>query len=165
MKNKSENKAHKTNAMRMLESAHVDYDVKTYEVDEDDLGGMHVAAQMAEPPEQIFKTLVLLGERTGHLVCCIPVNQSLDMKKVARAAGDKKVEMVHMKELFALTGYVRGGCSPLGMKKQFPTYIDETAVLFDRIAVSAGERGEQILVNGEELAGAVGAKLVDLCIE
>lgn len=157
------NKFHKTNAMRLLDSAGVSYDTSSYEVDENDLGGVHVAELLDQPPEQVFKTLVLRGERNGYVVCCIPSNCELDLKKVARAAGDKRVEMIPLKQLLPITGYIRGGCSSLGMKKQFPTYIDETAVLFDRIAISAGERGEQILVNAEELAPVIDAQFADLC--
>ena len=157
-------KLHKTNAMRILDSEGVAYRTATYEVDENDLSGMHVAASLGQDPEQLFKTLVLVGERMGHVVCCIPTNCELDLKKVARAAGDKRVEMLPLKKLTPLTGYVRGGCSPLGMKKRFPTFIDETAVLFDEIYISAGERGEQIIVNGEDLARVVGATFADLCM-
>jgi Cys-tRNA(Pro)/Cys-tRNA(Cys) deacylase len=157
--------ASKTNAMRMLENAGVPYSTATYEVDENDLSGIHVAKQLGEPVEQVFKTLVLVGASGGHLVCCIPVAEEVDMKKAARAAGEKNVEMLPLKHLTEVTGYVRGGCSPLGMKKLFPTYIDETAVLFDAIAVSAGIRGEQIVVNAEQLAAVVGAKFADLTRE
>ena len=99
------------------------------------------------------------GERKGYLVCCIPVDEEVDLKKAARAAGDKKVEMIPMKDLLAVTGYIRGGCSPVGMKKKFPTYIEETAILFDTIAVSAGMRGKQVIVNPEALAEYVGANI------
>lgn len=156
-------KVHKTNAMRLLDTAGLSYRTASYEVDESDLGGAHVAAVLGQPPEQVFKTLVLSGERNGYLVCCIPSNCELDLKKVAKVAGDKRVEMIPMKQLLPLTGYIRGGCSPLGMKKKFPTFIDETAMLFDEIAISAGERGTQIIMNGEQLASFIGAPLVDLC--
>ena len=112
-----------------------------------------------------MSSLVLKGERTGYLVCCIPVDEELDLKKVAKAAGDKKVEMIHMKELLPLTGYIRGGCSPIGMKKKFPTYIEETAVLFDKIAVSAGMRGVQILIDPEQLAAYTEAAFAPLVRE
>nr|WP_283171752.1 Cys-tRNA(Pro) deacylase [Curtanaerobium respiraculi] len=151
--------------MRELESADVPYRSAAYEVDERDLSGMHVALQLGQDPNMLFKTLVLSGERTGYLVCCIPTNADLDLKKAARAAGDKKVEMLPLRKLTAVTGYVRGGCSPLAMKKRFPTFIDETAILYDEIYVSAGERGEQIIVNGEALAELIGAQLVDLIAE
>lgn len=152
----------KTNAMRMLEVAGVAYRTETYEVDESDLSGVHVAAELGQSPDQVFKTLVLLGEKTGHLVCCIPSDCELDLKKVARVAGDKRVEMIPMKTLFDVTGYIRGGCSPLGMKKAFPTFIDESATLFDEIAVSAGERGRQIICEPVALAEACGASFADL---
>lgn len=156
-------KLHKTNAMRLLDSAGIAYRTASYEVDENDLGGVHVAELLGQPAEQVFKTLVLLGDRTGHLVCCVPSNCELDLKKVAKAAGDKRVEMIAMKQLLPTTGYVRGGCSPLGMKRRFPTYFDETAILFDEIAVSAGERGEQIIANPEDLAAVAHATFADLC--
>ena len=109
-----------------------------------------------------YKTLVLKGEKKGYLVCCIPVDEELDLKKVAKAAGDKKVEMIHMKDLLPLTGYIRGGCSPVGMKKRFPTYIEETAILYDRITVSAGQRGVQISVEPDKLAGYLEAEFAPL---
>ena len=152
----------KTNAVRMLEAAGIDFRTAEYEPDENDLSGMHVAQQLGQPPEQVFKTLVLKGEKTGYLVCCIPVNEELDLKKAARAAKDKKVEMIPMKELLPVTGYIRGGCSPIGMKKKFPTFIDETAILFDEIAVSAGVRGAQIIIDPEKLCAYVGAEMTEL---
>lgn len=152
----------KTNAVRMLEAAGIKFRTAEYKVDENDLSGMHVAEQLGQPPEQVFKTLVLKGEKTGYLVCCIPVNAELDLKKAAKAAKDKKVEMLHMKDLLSVTGYIRGGCSPVGMKKKFPTFIDETAILFDEIAVSAGIRGAQIIVEPNALCEYVEAKFVDL---
>lgn len=152
----------KTNVMRLLETAGVAFCTMEYEVDENDLSGVHVAEQLCQPVEQVFKTLVLHGEKTGYLVCCIPVAEELDLKKAARAAGDKKVEMLPMKELFPVTGYIRGGCSPVGMKKKFPTFIDETAVLFDEIAVSAGVRGAQIILNPEDLCAYTEAEFADL---
>ena len=155
----------KTNVMRLLDQAGIAYEAREYEVDEKDLSGSHAADVMVEDHDLVFKTLVLKGERTGHLVCCIPVDEELDLKKAARAAGDKKVEMLPMKDLLGVTGYIRGGCSPVGMKKKFPTYIEETAVLFDRIAVSAGVRGKQILVNPEALAAYVEGEFVPLIKE
>ena len=131
-------------------------------MDENDLSGVHVAAVLGQDVDTVFKTLVLKGEKTGYLVCCIPVAEELDLKKAARAAGDKKVEMIPMKDLLAVTGYIRGGCSPIGMKKKFPTYIEETAVLFDEIAVSAGVRGAQIIINPEQLKEYVGASFAGL---
>lgn len=151
-----------TNAMRLLKAAGIDFETREYEVDESDLSGVHAAEVLGLPPEQVFKTLVLRGEKQGILVCVLPVELEVDLKKLARAAGDKKVEMIHMKELLPLTGYIRGGCSPIGMKKKFPTYFDETAMLFDEIAVSAGQRGVQLIVNPDALAAFVEAGYVDL---
>ena len=116
------------------------------------------------PPEQVFKTLVARGERTGINVFCIPVCFELDLKKAAKAAGDKNMELIHVKELLGLTGYIRGGCSPVGMKKKYPTYIDETCQLYDEIAVSARARGHQMIVPPEPLAALVDAEFADLCI-
>lgn len=148
--------------MRLLDAAGIPYRTMEYEVDENDLSGVHVAQQLGQDPDTCFKTLVLKGEKTGYLVCCIPVAEELDLKKAARAAGDKKVEMLPMKELLPTTGYIRGGCSPIGMKKKFPTYIEETAVLFDEIAVSAGMRGAQIILNPEALRAYVDARFCSL---
>ena len=161
-KNKKAEKVEKTNVMRLLDSAGISYGVKSYEVDENDLSGIHVADQLGQDVETVFKTLVLKGEKTGYLVCCIPVAEELDLKKVAKVAKDKKVEMIHVKDLLPLTGYIRGGCSPVGMKKKFPTYIEETAQLFDEIAVSAGQRGLQVPVNPEELRAYTEAEFVSL---
>ncbi len=141
----------KTNVMRLLDAAKIPYESREYEVDEQDLSGSHAADMMGADHDTIFKTLVLKGEKTGYLVCCIPVDEELDLKKVAKAAHDKKVEMIPMKDLLPLTGYIRGGCSPIGMKKKFPLYIEETAILFDKIAVSAGQRGVQILLSPSDL--------------
>ena len=152
----------KTNAMRMLEAAGIPFRTAEYQVDESDLSGMHVAQQLGQPPEQVFKTLVLKGEKTGYLVCCIPVNEELDLKKAAKAAKDKKAEMIPMKDLLSVTGYIRGGCSPVGMKKKFPTFIDETAVLFDEIAVSAGVRGAQIIISPDDLCRFVNGVMTEL---
>ncbi len=155
----------KTNAMRLLAQAGIPYEVIEYEADEENLAGVHVAEQTGLPAEQVFKTLVARGEKKGCLVFCIPVAQELDLKKAAQAVGDKKIELVHVKELLGLTGYVRGGCSPVGMKKHFPTYFDETAVLFDKIAVSAGVRGAQLYLLQEELVRYVGAEHLDLTVD
>ena len=157
-----EHRKEKTNVMRLLEAAGIPYRSMEYEVDEQDLSGIHVASQLGQDPDTCFKTLVLKGDRTGYLVWCIQVADELDLKKAARAAGDKKVEMIPMKDLLAVTGYIRGGCSPVGMKKRFPTYIDETAELFDEIAVSAGMRGVQVLVSPQALGLYVGAEFCEL---
>ncbi|MEY8336830.1 Cys-tRNA(Pro) deacylase [Lachnospiraceae bacterium 62-35] len=155
----------KTNVCRLLDKAGIPYEEMEYEVDENDLSGSHAAEIMGISHENVFKTLVLKGEKKGYLVCCIPVDDELDLKKAAKAAGDKKVEMLPVKELLGVTGYIRGGCSPIGMKKKFPIYIEETAVLFDHIAVSAGMRGKQILVAPEALAQYIEAKFVPLVKE
>lgn len=152
----------KTNVMRLLDAAGIEYAAAEYEVDENDLSGSHAADVMGVDHDTMYKTLVLKGDKNGYLVCCIPVDEELDLKKAARASGDKKVEMIHMKELLPLTGYMRGGCSPVGMKKKFPTFIEETAVLFDEISVSAGQRGVQVRLNPEKLAGYIGAEFAAL---
>ena len=152
----------KTNVMRLLDAAKIPYEAKEYQVDENDLSGSHAADLMGADHGSMFKTLVLKGEKTGYLVCCIPVDGEVNLKKAAKAAGDKKVEMLHMKDLLPVTGYVRGGCSPIGMKKRFPTYIDESALAYEKIAVSAGMRGHQVVVSPRDLAVYVGAKFIDL---
>lgn len=151
-----------TNAMRLLKQAGVEFETGEYEVDESDLSGVHAAEMLGVDPDCVFKTLVARGEGRNLYVFCIPVAQELDLKKCASAVGEKKLEMVHVKELLGLTGYVRGGCSPIGMKKKYPTLIDETAQLFDRIYVSAGMRGHQIIVAPDALAESVEAKYADL---
>jgi len=156
--------ASKTNAVRLVEQAKISCKEIFYSFVENDLSGNHAAEAIGFPPEQVFKTLVVRGERTGIHVFCIPVCCELDLKKAAKAAGDKKIEMVAVKELLGLTGYVRGGCSPVGMKKKYPTYFDETCVLWNEIAVSAGERGHQMIVPPESLAKLVNAKLVDIIV-
>lgn len=154
--------AAKTNALRLTEQAGIPCREAFYEFDENDLRGTHAAHAIGMPEEQVFKTLVARGERTGIHVFCIPVCRELDLKKAAKAAGDKNMELVHVKELPALTGYIRGGCSPVGMKKKYPTHIDETCILYDEIAVSAGARGRQMIVPPEALAALVGAELADI---
>ena len=152
----------KTNVMRPLESAKIEYELLEYEVDESDLSGDTAAAKMGIPPEQMFKTLVFRGEKNGTGVCCIPVHEELDLKKAAKQFGEKKIEMLHVKDLLPVTGYIRGGCSPIGMKKKFPTAIDETALLFDKIYVSAGARGETVKLSPQDLADYVKADFADL---
>ena len=152
----------KTNVMRLLEQAKIPYRAASYAFDENDLNGMHAAEGIGMPPEQVFKTLVAKGDKRGYLVFCIPVCCELDLKKAAKAAGDKKVELVHVKDLLGLTGYIRGGCSPVGMKKRFPTFLEETAELCDEIAVSAGQRGCQVILSPEALAAYTGAAFCDL---
>ena len=154
--------ATKTNAVRLVQQAGIHVREEFYEFDENDLNGNHAAEAIGKPAEEVFKTLVARGERTGINVFCIPVCFELDLKKAAKAAGDKNMAMIPVKELLSLTGYIRGGCSPVGMKKKYPTFMDETAQLYDEIAVSAGARGHQMLLNPEDLARLVAAKFVDL---
>jgi len=141
----------KTNAIRILEKENIPHSIHTYDVDESDLSGIIVANKIGAEPERVFKTLVTRGDKTGITVFCIPVTEELNLKKAAVASGNKKIEMIKEKELLPLTGYVKGGCSPIGMKKKFPTYIDETALLFDEIFVSAGVRGMQVRLKPEDL--------------
>lgn len=151
-----------TNVMRLLKQANIPFETSEYAVDESDLSGVHAAEALGVDPDCVFKTLVVKGEKKGAHVFCIPVAEELDLKKCAQAAGEKKIEMFHVKELLPLTGYVRGGCSPIGMKKKFPTTIDETAILFDQIYVSAGQRGVQLIINPERLAEYTGANFADV---
>ena len=152
----------KTNAMRRLDAAKIPYEVFEYVVDENDLSGRHIADEIGLSHEMVFKTLVAKGDKTGPVVFCMPVDLEIDLKKAARVTGNKRIEMIHVKELLPLTGYIRGGCSPVGMKKKFPTFIHETAIVFDEIYVSAGQRGLQMRVNPEQLADYVGAPFADL---
>ena len=154
----------KTNAMRLLEAAKISFEVMEYPVDENDLSGTSIAKKTGKDPSQIFKTLVFSGEKNGFGVCCIPTCEELDLKKAAKAFGEKKIEMLHVKDLLKTTGYIRGGCSPVGMKKQFPTVIDETACLFDKIYVSAGVRGAMLGIDPSALADYIGAKLADVTV-
>lgn len=151
-----------TNAMRLLKQAGIEFDTSQYEVDESDLSGVHAAEMLGVEADRVFKTLVARGDRKGISVFVIPVAEVLDLKKCAAATGDKKVELIHVKELLGLTGYVRGGCSPIGMKKRYPTYIDEIATLFDKIYVSAGMRGQQLILAPEDLRAYTDAAFADL---
>lgn len=151
-----------TNAMRLLKQAGIPFDTSEYEVDESDLSGVHAAQLLGVDPDCVFKTLVGRGAGNSLYVFVIPVAEELDLKKCASAAGEKRIEMIHVKELLPLTGYIRGGCSPIGMKKKYPTFIDEIAALFDRIYVSAGLRGCQLILNPEDLRAFTGARFVDL---
>ena len=154
----------KTNAVRLVEKAGIAYEEKFYDYDESDLSGTHAAQVLGIPEEQVFKTLVARGVKTGINVFCIPVCCELDLKKAAKAAGDKNMELVAVKELLGLTGYIRGGCSPVGMKKKYPTYMDELCLLCDRIALSAGERGHQMIVPPEAIAQLIQATITDLTV-
>ncbi len=154
--------AAKTNAVRLIEQSGIPCREAFYEYDEKDLSGTHAADAVGMPREQVFKTLVARGEKTGIHVFCIPVCCELDLKKAAKAAGDKNMALVSVKELLPLTGYIRGGCSPVGMKKKYPTHFDETCILYDTIAVSAGARGHQMILPPEPLAALIGADFYDL---
>ena len=155
-------KVQKTNAMRLLDSAGIDYSMASYDYDESDLSGVHAAQELGVSEDIVFKTLVTRGDGNAFFVFVIPVAESLDLKKAAKASGNKSIEMIHVKEILDITGYIRGGCSPIGMKKAYPTYIDETAVLFDEIYFSAGKRGVQIILNPETLAEVSNAEFADL---
>ena len=152
----------KTNAMRQLDAAKIPYEVKTYEVDESDLSGTHIADQIGLPYEQVFKTIVTRGDKTGYLVFCIPCHKEIDLKAAAIVTGNKKIEPVAVKELLGLTGYIRGGCSPIGMKKKFPTYFDKSAENEERITLSAGVRGMQLLLRREDIVRMTVGVLVDV---
>lgn len=154
--------ASKTNALRLVQQAGIAVRDISYEYDENDLNGMHAVDAVNLPSEQVFKTLVARGSKGGIYVFCVPVCGELDLKKAAKASGEKSIAMVQVKELLSLTGYIRGGCSPVGMKKKYPTFFDETCILYDEISVSAGERGHQMILNPQELAQLIDAELVDI---
>ncbi|MBO7574923.1 MAG: Cys-tRNA(Pro) deacylase [Bacteroidales bacterium] len=149
----------KTNAARLLDAAGIAYELIPYEFTEDDLSAQHVAAELGEDIDRVFKTLVLRGDRTGFFVCVIPGDFEVDLKVAARISGNKSCEMLHLKELLPTTGYIRGGCSPIGMKKPFPTYIHESALLYDFIYISAGQRGLQFKIAPQDLIDFVGAEI------
>lgn len=158
-------KINKTNVARLLDKAKVSYQLVPYEVDEHDLSATHVAEQLGEEVAQVFKTLILHGDKTGHFVCIIPGADEVDLKKAAKVSGNKNCEMISVKELLPLTGYIRGGCSPIGMKKHFPTYMHQTAETFDTIYVSAGQRGLQIQIAPADLIREARAILADIILE
>ena len=141
----------KTNAARLLDAQKVPYELIPYQVDENDLGAQHIAEQLGEDIQQVFKTLVLKGDKTGHFVCVVPGAEEVDLKLAAKVSGNKKCDLIPMKELLPLTGYVRGGCSPIGMKKAFPTYIHTTAQSYDHVYVSAVVRGLQLKIAPQDL--------------
>lgn len=155
----------KTNAARLLDKAGIAYELISYEVDENNLAADHVADSIGEDIRQVFKTLVLRGDRTGFFVCVVPGDAEVDLKKAARVSGNKKADLIAMKELLPTTGYIRGGCSPIGMKKPFPTFFHATATEFDFIFVSAGVRGLQLHINPNDLIAFVGATVADLTAE
>lgn len=152
----------KTIAARLLDQMNIVYELRAYEVSEDELDAVSVARKVNMPPEAVFKTLVARGDKSGVVMALVAANAELDLKKLASATGNKKIELVAVKELLPLTGYIRGGCSPLGAKKKFPVYIDETALLSEQISISAGQRGIQIILSPEDLQRATNAAMVEL---
>jgi Cys-tRNA(Pro)/Cys-tRNA(Cys) deacylase len=152
----------KTNAARLLDSEGISYDLVSYEVDESDLSASSVAEKLGQDIGQVFKTLVLRGDKTGVFICVIPGNTELDLKKAAKVSGNKNAAMVLMKEILELTGYIRGGCSPVGMKKKYSTYIDENCILYDHIYVSAGIRGLQMKISPDDLILVTGSEICSL---
>jgi Cys-tRNA(Pro)/Cys-tRNA(Cys) deacylase len=154
----------KTNAMRMLDSSGIDYECKEYEFDENDLDGHHVAEYLGVPYEEVFKTLVAVTDKGEYLVYCLSVDDEVDLKKAAKLAGEKRVEMIHVKDLLAVTGYIRGGCSPIGMKKKYRTFIDEMIELVDSVSVSGGQRGLQITMNPKDLVSFTEAAVGDFAM-
>ena len=155
-------KIEKTNVARLLDKAGIKYNLIPYEFDENDLAAQHVADSLGQPIERVFKTLVLHGDKTKHIVCVVPGNTEVNLKALAKVSGNKKVEMIAMKDLLGVTGYIRGGCSPIGMKKKFPTYFHSTATEFETIYVSAGVRGLQVEIAPGELIGFVGGVLAEV---
>lgn len=152
---------HKTNALRMLDKAKIRYRTEEYPVDEKDLSGKHVLEFVSLDADHIYKTLVLHGEKLGYLVICIPILAEIDLKKAAREVGDKKIEMLPLKDLLKVTGYMRGGCSPVGMKKHYPTFFDKRIAALDEVAVSAGIRGCQMILKPQDLIQLVDGQLID----
>lgn len=156
MKNK------KTNAARILDRLKISYEIKEYEVDLDDLSAVHVAESAGMDVKMVFKTLVCRGDKNGILMACVPGDAELDMKALAAVSGNKRVEMVHLKEVLGLTGYIRGGCSPLGAKKNYPVYLNESCCKYPQIAISAGIRGQQLILSPDDLVKAVNAVVVNI---
>jgi Cys-tRNA(Pro)/Cys-tRNA(Cys) deacylase len=155
-------KIDKTNAVRLLDKEKIEYKLIPYEVDESDLSAIHVAEQLNEPVEQLFKTLVLKGDKTGYFVCIIPGAEELNLKMAAKVSGNKNCDMIPMKDLLNVTGYIRGACSPIGMKKLFPSYIDKKVENYPLIYISAGKRGLQIQINPKDLIQIVNIKVENL---
>lgn len=155
----SKQRAYKTNVARLLDQYNINYELIPYKVDESDLSAMHVAQSLGENIKQVFKTLVLQGDKTGYIVCILPADEELDLKHIAIISENKKCNLIPMKELFKLTGYIRGACSPIGMKKFFPSYIEKSCLSFESIYVSAGQRGLQIQINPNDLIKLIQAKI------
>lgn len=152
----------KTNALRKLDQAHIKYETRTYEVDENDLSGMHIIEQLNQNPRNVYKTLVLQSDKKEYLVCCIPVDHEIDLKKLAKVSNHKKVEMIAMKDLLSITGYMRGGCSPIAMKKSFPTYFHNDILNIDEVYLSAGKRGIQMCVKPSDIIKLLNATVEDV---
>lgn len=155
-------KIEKTNAARLLDRAGIAYELIPYEVDDNDLAATHVAESLGEPIERVYKTLVLRGDRNGHFVCVVQGDREVDLKAAAKASGNKSADLIPMKELLPTTGYIRGGCSPIGMKRRFPTFIDSSCDAFDYIYISAGVRGLQLRIAPDDLVRFVGAELAQV---
>ena len=155
-------KIDKTNAARLLDRAKIAYELIPYTVDEDNLAATHVAEELGEDIAMVFKTLILRGDRTGHFVCVIPGDKEVDLKAAARVSGNKKADLIPMKELLPTTGYIRGGCSPIGMKRPFPTFIHATCLDHERIYISAGVRGLQIAIAPSDLIAYTGAEVAEI---
>ncbi|MBR2326728.1 MAG: Cys-tRNA(Pro) deacylase [Alistipes sp.] len=154
----------KTNAARLLDRAKIAYELIPYEVDENDLAATHVAESLGEPIERVFKTLVLKGDRNGHFVCVVQGDREVDLKAAAKLSGNKSCDLIAMKELLPTTGYIRGGCTPIGMKKPFSTFIDASCEAFDYIYISAGQRGLQLKLSPHDLIAFVGATVAEISI-
>ena len=161
----SEKGLKKTNAARMLDQLKMAYELIPYEVDEENLGAEHIAELLGEPIERIFKTLVLRGDKTGLFVCVIPGAEEVDLKKAAKVTGNKKVEMIHVKELLPLSGYIRGGCSPIGMKKPLPTWFHQSVMNYDKVYCSAGQRGIQFCIAPADLVRAAKGSIADVIVK
>ena len=161
----AQKKTPKTNAMRMLDMAKIPYEIKEYEVDENDLSGTHIADEIGLPYEMVFKTIVTKGDKTGYCVFCLPCHKEIDFKAAARASGNKSIEPLHVRDLPGITGYVRGGCSPVGMKKKFPTFFDSSASSLDKLTVSAGMKGAQLLVERKAIVDYTEATLCEIAVD
>ena len=161
----AQKKTPKTNAMRMLDIAKIPYEIMEYEVDENDLSGTHIARQIGLPYEIVFKTIVTKGDKTGYCVFCLPCHKEIDFKAAARASGNKSIEPLHVKDLLGITGYIRGGCSPVGMKKKFPTYFDSSVKDLEKLTMSAGMRGAQLYVNKDAIIDYTEAILCDIAVD
>lgn len=162
MKSDKKNNIVKTNAMRQLDAAKIPYEILSYQVNENDLSATHIADEVGLPYEQVFKTIVTKGDKTGFLVFCIPADREIDLKAAAVATGNKRIEPLAVKDLLSVTGYIRGGCSPIGMKKKFPTYFDDSVCAVERLTVSAGVRGIQLLMEREHLLRFTGGICVSV---